>query len=369
MTTGECLSIMELLDLRASGGDLAPSVSRHVETCSRCSALFRSLPEMSVPESADEIPDVVVAPFQGASADEVHSGQIWVARGEEPDERFLVLTVGRRRDLGDAFVVVPTRSNIEEATDLDLIVIEATPASPFAAAVWNYGSVKRDQLEQYVGAVSEETASRLRALYRYVVAGVGDTPREGVGPSLAGPNDPRHSARAMQLEESKPLFGPMRRRFSKEELDSAEDQSLFVTLADIVQSSFESEEWDEASLIESSHIPHQDLRALIEDRLDLTDQSDADSVAAVVYQLGMDEEAVREPLIRGLERSSGGLRKGTAEQVRIAARSFADVSEERRKKKIRDLLSEVDDSVGARAQAIHSYVETVLQRLEELEQG
>lgn len=371
MTWDECLSVMELLEIRESGLVEDSPEAAHLRTCPRCGGLLQTMPAFESVGASGQTPRLKARPISSVTVDDVHAGQVWTAKSPDaPDRRFIVVAMGRRKDSSNMFVVCPTSVEVEEATDLDLLVDQSSVGYPFMVCAWHFGTVFESQLEDCLGSLSDDSLETLKALYRHALLGKGEVSFHGTGPGVGGSNDPRLIWRAEQLEEWRSLWHPVRQSVVEMEADAeaAETGSepLAPSLGDAVRELVEGEEWDERSLAETAHVPEAHLRALLSNRLDLTDQSDADSVAAVIHTLEFDSEDAELFLRRALEMSPGGLRIGTAGTDQVAARSFADVSDATRARELREGLSKIDDSPQARQRAINTYVETVLQRLDDM---
>ncbi len=372
MTRNECLSVMELFEIRESGLVENSPEAIHLRTCPRCGALLRTLPIVEPASASGDAPRLGAArSISRATVDGVHAGQIWTAMNSDvPDRHFIVVAMGRRKDASDRFVVCPTSLEFDQATDLDLVVDQSPVGYPFMVCAWHFGNVFRWQLQDCFGTLSDNALEALKATYRHALVGNGELAQRGTGPGVGGANDPRLIWQVEQLEEWRPLWNPVRESVAGmegpvEEATASSGQPA-PALGDLVRGLTEGEEWDEGSLAETARVPAAHLEALLGNRLDLTDQSDADSVAAVIHTLELESREAVRLLRRTLEVCPGGLRFGTAGTDRVAARSFAHVSDETRARELREGLSRIDDSPKARQRAIDSYVETVLQQLDEL---
>lgn len=371
MTWNECLSVIELLDIREMGLIEDSPEAAHVRTCPRCRALFKTLPAIEPVTASSHAPRLEARPISKGAVDDVHAGQVWTAMSSDvPDRRFIVVVMGRRKDTSDTFVVCSTSVELAQATDLDLVIDQSPMGYPFMVCAWHFGTVFRWQLEDCLGTLSDDASEALKATYRHALVGNSEVAQQGTGPGVGGADDPRLTWRVEQLEEWRPLWHPVRQSVAEmeavAEVAAARSEQLAPSLGDVVHNVVEGEEWDERTLAETAHVPAAHLAALLSNRLDLTDQSDADSVAAVIHTLELVSEDAEGFLRRTLEMSPGGLRIGTATTDQVAARSFADVSDETRVRELREGLSRIDDSPKARHRAIDSYVEAVLQRLDDI---
>lgn len=371
MTWDECLSVMELLEIRESGLVEDSPEAAHLRRCRRCGALLQTMPTLESGTASDETPRLEAHPINGVTVEDVHAGQVWTATSPDiPDRRFIVVLMGRRKDSSNMFVVCPTSVEVDQATDLDLVVGRSPMGYPFMVCAWHFGTVFKSQLEDCLGSLSDDSLETLKGIYRHALLGNGELSLQGTGPAVGGPTDPRLTWRGEQLEEWRSLWHPFRQSVVEMEVDAeaaaTSSEQIAPSLGDVVRGLVEGEEWDERSLAEAAHVPVTHLEALLSNRLDLTDQSDTESVAAVIHTLELDPEDAETFLRRTLDISPGGLRIGTADTDRIAARSFADVSDETRTRELREGLSRIDDSPKARRRAIETYVEEVLQSLDEM---
>src|SRR5215218_725911 len=121
MTEMECLSLMELLDLRAGADDA--EARAHLENCARCRALLAGLPgELTLPE----VPTRTLAVSARTSVrapERVRTGQLWRATAPgNPDWTWVVAVIGRAPDADDRLLVAPVVPAAELATDQDLLV-------------------------------------------------------------------------------------------------------------------------------------------------------------------------------------------------------------------------------------------------------
>src|SRR5205807_540208 len=134
--TGECLSIMELLQLKDSSGSELPEAEEHVRTCPRCRGLLRSLPDVRPGDAPRDIPQLHARPDTRVEVvDNVRAGQVWLARAPDaPDRRYVVVVLGRRRDTSDGVVVAPTGTELGQATDLDLLLDESPLGYPLVVS-------------------------------------------------------------------------------------------------------------------------------------------------------------------------------------------------------------------------------------------
>lgn len=362
--TDDCLSVPELLDLHEEGSDRPPEVLSHVENCPRCAALMRALPALvhGHPPVAPELHIGTVA--ETGEPGRIEAGQIWCAIApDQPDRRYVVVVLGHRRGQEDGVVVVPTSTQLENATELDLVVEASTLPYHFVACPWNFGVVLPDQLEEYLGSLTGEAFRDLVSLHRFTLAGDPMAGELHVGPTVLSSADDRLIWRAEQLNTIKPLYGPWSNRLS-DRTENVATQAASDPLSAVVLAAMEAQDHDSASLAEMAHVSRSSVDNLCDDRLDLTDQTDVDAVGAILRVLALSFERIEQPLITSLRAQSGGLRAGVRPTDRLAARRRPGVSAQRANKLLRADLSEVDDSPKAREQAISDYVRALTDRID-----
>src|SRR4051812_25642934 len=98
----DCLSLMELMELREGVGDL--NARAHLKSCPRCRALLATMPsDLALPEPTGDRP---AAPADAPRRREtgavgVRTGAVWRARGEDDDIAWVVVVIGRVPDGDD----------------------------------------------------------------------------------------------------------------------------------------------------------------------------------------------------------------------------------------------------------------------------
>ncbi|MGH9891113.1 MAG: hypothetical protein ACREA0_03850 [bacterium] len=361
--TDDCLSVLELLDLRDEATDRPPEVLSHVANCPRCAALMRVLPTLVYvhPPVAPELHVGTVV--QTEEPGRIEAGQVWRAIApNQPDRSHVVIVLGQRRGREDGVVVAPTSTRLENATELDLVVEASTLPYRFMACPWNFGVVFPNQLEEYLGSLSGEVLRDLVALYRFTLAGDPIVGELSVGPTALASEDDRLTWRAEQLNTIKPLYEPWSSRLHDRDEDVATQAG--DRLSAVVLAAMDAQGHDNASLAEAAHVSRSSVDDLCAERLDLTDQTDIDAVGAILGELALSFERIERPLISSLHAQSGGLRVGLRPTDRLAARRRPGVSAEHANELMRADLSEVDDSPAARERAVADYVRAVADRLE-----
>lgn len=361
MTWQECLSLMELMELKEAG---ATRHAKHVRDCPRCRTLLANLPAFAAGEvviaESGEVGTGVVRPTEQTV--EVRPGAIWIADdGQGLGFREIVAIVGRSRRDPRLLVVVPVSEDVEQGTDLDLPLEQTTLGYPAQLVVWNHGWIYDDQLLSPIGSLDEAVRGEMTSLYRWLVAG-GERPalRAVGGPPLVAPDDARHVRRDGERERLQALWRGVSR---DQEPTGEEDETRLVaspppSFGSLVASSLETDEWDEVTLAERASIERADLARIVADDLDLTWATDARLVVALARTLDFELHAIEEPLRLSLARSRGG-EPIAGEHFRAAARSTSGVPDEQVQ---RDLhTGAVDESDEARARQIERYWRHVIE--------
>lgn len=366
MTWQECLSLMELLELKETG---ATRHGEHVRDCPRCRTLLANLATLSAGEiTAFESEELNAGVSRAAAhAVEVVPGAIWVADdGEGLGFRELLAVVARSRRDPRLVVVVPISEEIDQGTDLDLPLGKETLGYPAQLAVWNHGWIYDDQLDSPVGRLDERVRAEMTDLYRWLVGG-GERPdvRGLAGPPILSPADTRNLRRDEERERLQSLW---RRVSQDQEPTDEEDDTRLVaspapTFGSLVAAALETDEWDEVTLAEHASIERADLVRVLGDDLDLTWARDARVVATVTRALSFELGDIESPLRLSLARSRGG-EPVPEKHFRAAARSSPGASAE---DVSRDLsMADIDDSDEARARQIAAYWAHVVELYESL---
>lgn len=356
--TNDCLSIIELLDLRLNQTGESSLQREHVEQCPRCAGLFRRLPELGAAEPPQSSSLRTEASLTIADNGDL-PGQIWCAHApDSPERRYVVVVLGHHRRDEESIVVAPTSTSLQNASEFDLLVEPSPLPYRFMVSPWNFGVVVVDQLDELVGRLPPEALAELLSLYRSMLGNDLGVDVSHVGPSISSSADERLIWRAEEIKATKPLYAPWARRAS-EEFDASPTE-LF---SNVVRAALVAEGHDESSLAEYAHVSASSIAAFLDDRLDLTDQEDIEDVVAVVRALHLSFEQVEASLRASLHRRPGGQRIGRGSAERLAARRRPDISAEEAGRLLRAGLSEVDDSDKARELAIASYVNAVANQL------
>lgn len=357
----ECLSILELLDL-SDGNSMDVGARAHVEGCSRCSVLYKSLDLASSDDddiSSPPKPDLTITPpLQSPTPDLISGGQLWrVSIGGCAE---VVAIVGISRQLERAFIATVASPEIEQATDLDLIIHDSVLEYPFMLSAWNFGTMLGTQLDQFLGSLSSEDLDRLRELHKHIITGRGRPPT-GVGVPVSSSQDPRLLWQNRELERTRPLWREANSRVAA--LADAEDpgKDRSSSLGSLLNLVLSSDEWELNTLVEAAKIESSHLQTFLDDRLDLTEQTDIEPLAKVIRVLGLTFQDVESAIETSLWKSEGGELKGRRGFHKLAARA-SKPSVARSDRDIYRGLEELDKSDAARKRSIADY----LGHLEEL---
>lgn len=384
----ECLSLMELLDLRAGEGD--PEAREHLEGCPRCHALLATLP------SEFEIPQIPVATVnvrprpQPGPPDRVRTGELWRARAAaERDWSWIVAVIGRAPDARDRVLVAPVVPAPDTATERDLIIDEQPLGYAGFVDVQNLGTVLRAQLVEHMGVLAREEAEGLVALYRWVL-GTGTQP-EGVttGRAVLGEDDPRLLAADERGQELRALW----RDVDTQVTDAAEDERERATeapepagvargraeeaalseqgggLGEILRPRFDGSraEWDRAGFLERTGVDGARFDCFVQGRLDLTDKTDVYDLATVLHVLEVPWDKAEPAVAASLHASPGGRRSAEGPTLPMAARSRPGMSEEEIARDLYADQSGVDQSAEARRAEIVGYLAELRRALDQLD--
>jgi hypothetical protein len=348
--------MLELAAYRAGVG--MPQAEEHLAACARCRAILASLPDVEEPASIEPqrvLPRLRERPVQLPPA-ELKTGQLWTASVDgHPGWHEVVAVLAPQTRVGEKELVLiaPVHLALDEAADTDLIVYDSPLGYPHLVSVWAQGTLLREQLCQYLGRLAMPEREALVDIYRGLFGQADRTTEAPTGGPLAGPEDPRVSARALRVEELRPLFAPADRLLGEE----PDDEPDVVTFGRILAGVVTSDEWDRQTLLVAAGVDGASLDRLLNDQLDLTDQTDLSDVRRVLNVIHMDDW--RGPIRASLEQSRGGERRATDAEPAIAARSFAGVSDAERERDLMGDQTAIDDSPAARIRAVESYVQAL----------
>lgn len=382
MTEMECLSLMELLDLRAGADD--PDAREHLATCLRCRAVLEGLPtELAIPE----LPAATAAMPRRQPVDppeRIRTGQLWRARlGAGEDWSWVVAVIGQAPDAEDRVVVVPVVAEPELATERDLILDAEPHGYPGFLDLQNLGTLLRPQLVECLGVLGRAQAQALVALYRCVL-GAGAEP-EGLrtGPAVLAPDDPRLLLAEERGKELRALWRAADAQVTDipaetqdehasdgpDDVEAVRDPANEVGVGDVLVLHLEGPdaEWSRAGLLERSGVDGAHFDRFARGRLDLTDKADVHDLASVLHALKVPWEEAEGAVIVSLRASAGGRREASGPGIPMAARSRPGASDEEITRDLYADQSEIDRSAEARSAEIAAYLADLRRALDELE--
>ena len=385
-----CLSLMELVDLRADPGDSVAAA--HIADCSRCRALLASLPDqLPLPDQrlAARGPrrPVTATPTRApAPAARVATGALWRAVPDPgSDFAWLVVIIGRTRDANDRVLVAPVVGTAHVATDADLLLDQSLLGYGAFVDMNNLGVILDTQLIEPVADLPTATAQAVVALYRATLGAGEPPPADLRGIPVLDATDPRVLASAGRADALRALWRPADRQV--EDADDKVETSAHLAPAvaasqpapaaaaavklDHVLSTRligTSAEWDRASLLEQSGADGALLDAFLVGRLDLTDKNDVGDLARVLHTLQVPWDSEAKPaVVQTLTLTAGGARRAEGPSLPMAARSRPGSSDEDVTEQLYADQSTVDESAQARSGEINAYVAQLRQALDDLE--
>lgn len=372
-----CLSLMELMDLRQGVGDA--DARAHLDACPRCRALLTMLPdELALPELAEELRQPVVAgQLRPATASvDVGTGALWRARGESGDYTWVVVVIGRAPDADDRVLVAPVVGEPQLATDYDLLLDASVLGYQAFADVGNVGVVLREQLVERIAELAEPSACVLVDLYRAILGGGQPPASETVGIPVLHEADPRLLAADERRQALRSLWRRADRLVDAEDpavTEGDDEQSPagentpvgLATMLDDRLTGPEAE-WDRATLLEESGADGARLDGFLGDHLDLTDKRDIGDLARVLHALEMPWEQIQPAVVTTLSRSAGGTRRAEGPTMPMAARAQPGVSDDEVTEALYADQSAVDRSAQARQAEITQYVAELRRALDDL---
>lgn len=385
----QCLSLMELLDLRAGLGDAV--VAAHVADCPRCRALLASLPhQLQLPDPpvtarATHHPDAAAPTRPPVARPRVGSGVLWRATPDPgSDVAWVVVIIGRAPDGDGRVLVAPIIGAAHIATDADLLLDASVLGYDAFVDMSNLGVILETQLIEPVAELPSATARAVVALYRATLGSSEPPAADLRGIPVLDATDPRILASAERADALRALW-----RSTDSQVDDVADYEAetatqhaaavvvaqhspvtAVKLEDVLNARLvgTDTEWDRAGLLEQSGADGALLDAFLAGRLDLTDKNDVSDLARVLHtlQVPWDTEA-RPAVIHTLALSAGGARMADGPSLPMAARSRPGSTEEDVTEELYADQSTVDQSAEARAGEIDAYVAQLRQALDDLE--
>jgi hypothetical protein len=359
--------MIELLEFADAGVPL--DAAAHLEFCPRCQALFEHLPEAPLSElpGPSAFPqELTLAPrIEEPTPQKPATGQLWITKAlEDTSEREIVAVVGLPPGDNEYVIVAPTTTAIHEAGGSDLVIEESPLGYSHLVCLWNQGTVKRSQLEEYVGRLERSVRTDIVSVYRWLT-GAGERPNPATrsGHPILSNKDGRLVFRALESERLRPLWAKTSAELGAEPEDA--DTESYPTLGALVQVELTGIAWDRTTLLESSGVDGEQLDALLSDKLDLTGRSDIAAVAHIVKVLHIPHP--ERPLERSLHRSPGGLPIAADSGERLAARSWHDVDAKQRRRDLYRDQMKIDYSDEGRRKAIAEYLREFETELDSIE--
>lgn len=369
----DCLSLMELLDLRNGGGDAG--AQEHLDSCPRCRALLSAFPPdltVASPEKAPPGPVTDATRRRPAGAVGVSTGAVWRALADGTDVAWVVIVIGHASGGDDRIMVVPVCGDPDLATSEDLLLEPSVLGYRAFADVGNAGVLLREQLVEPIGRLEEAAARALVGFYRAVIGGE-PTPETTLGGPIVLDAD---DLRLLAADERRLTLRPLWRRADR--LVDAEQQAepleqpapaVAPTVAVLLERHLigAHSEWDRATLLEESGTDGKWLDAFMKDRLDLTDRRDVEPLARIFSTLKVDTDTAAPAIIASLEQSQGGSRQAEGPVMPMAARSQPGMTEDEVTEALYADQSTVDRSPEARRAAIKQYIADFRSAMDELE--
>jgi hypothetical protein len=359
---------MELLEIKNAGGAADASSREHLERCDRCQALLAHLTsaepvDVEVPE---RLPRLLAARTELPRPEHTAAGQLWLAVARTAgDWTYPVVVIGRPRKRPGTVLVVPLMNEVDEATDLDVVLGSEPLGYSAAAAVWAYGAILEQQLAEYVADLDSALLAEIRDLYQHVASTAERPAASHTGPALAGGADPRRRFRQELLDRLRPLYEPVRsaevERSTFEPSIGEEAPSFGALLASILAG----REWDRQVFLERANLSAELLDSMLGDWLDLTHGRDIEAVARTLKTLDLDAAEVEAPIFRSLHHSRGGEQRAESGELSVAARASTGASAEDLERELYRGLESIDESPAARERAAAAYWRALLDELEE----
>lgn len=367
----ECLSLMELLDVRAEAEDSEGRV--HLQSCPRCRALLAELPaDLQLPDLPQATISLSVRPAI-ARPDLASTGQLWraVPHGDT-DWTWVVAVIGRSPDAEDRVLVAPVVAQPEMATERDLLLEGDVLGYAGFVDLANLGTVLRCQLLECIGVLERSQAAALVSLYRSAL-GVGPAPPGlPTGPRVLTQNDPRLLAAQERNDRVRALWRAVDDQVTDttvEQQPQEEPPVAPTTLANVLKIRLcgAGAAWDRNTLLQVSHVDGQWLDKFLRDQLDLTDKRDIGALAGVLHALEVPWNEAEPAVVLTLAGSGGGRREASGPTIPMAARSRPGATEQEITEQLYADQSQVVQSDAARRGELVRYVAELRGALDELE--
>jgi hypothetical protein len=381
----DCLSLMELLDLRADRGDIVAAA--HLADCPRCRALLATIPDqLRLPEQplaarAAHRPHASARTRGSVPRPRIGTGALWRAVPDPgSDFAWVVVIIGRVRDADDRLLVAPVIGAAPLATDADLLLDASLLGYDAFVDMSNLGVIVTDQLVEFLDELPTTTATAVVALYRATLGSGAPPPADLRGTPVLEASDPRVLAAAGRADALRALWRPADSQVEDAEEEKAEmatqqatdaagEPSPVAKIDDVISARLRGPdtEWDRSGLLEQSGADGALLDAFLAGRLDLTDKSDVSDLALVLHTLQVPWDEAKPAVIRTLDVSAGGARQAEGPSLPLAARSRPGSSDEDVTQQLYADQSSVDASAEARRGEIDSYVAQLRKALDDLE--
>lgn len=375
MTDMECLSLMELLDVRA-GVDSAEA-REHLDACPRCRAVLAGLPDEislpSLPARSVQLPSRTSSP----RPDRVRTGQLWRAGASgERDWSWVVAVIGMSAETDTRVLVAPVVGDPALATERDLLIDSEALGYEAFVDLQNIGTLLLTQLLESLGALSREQARDLVALHRWTLVGDSEPTGLPTGPPVIAPEDPRLLAAEGRGDELKALWRDADAQVTDDARETTGDPAGEITqrdeisagVAEVLLPHFEGPNaaWDRPSLLEQTGVDGGRFDCFLRNSLDLTDKTDVEDLANVLHTLNIHWEDAERAVSVSLGHSTGGRREASGPAMPMAARSQPGTTEEDVARDLYADQTEIDCSGAARSQEIAAYLAELRKALDDL---
>lgn len=311
--------------------------------------------------STEQVP-IPAAADQFATTDEdraVRTGDLWTA-AIDADWNVVVAVVGRRPS-DSSVLVAPVSAETAMAAEGDVVRQSSPLGYPIVVSIWNHGPIEEEQLGRYLGRLERPAREDIVTAFRSLSSETPYVDAE-VAPAV-GEHDVRLAWREQQREWVLPLFAKVNAQVDESAVEASNRQ--VATVSAVLNRALESE-WDRGSLLETAQIDGSHFDMFLRDRLDLQTCGDVEGLARVLTLVMGGPDEVEPVVAQSLALSPGGEWEAKGSAQRLAASSYADVSEEERKRALFRGISRVDKSDEGRRRAIERYLRELRAALDEL---
>lgn len=367
--TYECLSMIELLDVK-QGGQAPADIQRHLLGCSRCQALLAQIPEDQVePPEPNELP----APRKREAAlapDRLTSGQLWAVHVDH-DWREVVALLGQSPESDKHLLVAPVAADTWQATERDLLLDRDLLGYDCFADVGNAGMLHRAVLTEYRGALAPPSVDALLGLYRHMMGAQAQAPQANTGVPVVDAEDPRLLAANQRAERFQALWRDVLATVDQEEQEASgevagEEEVAPATLGGYLAEQLAGAQWDRAALLEESQADPNQFERFLHDDLDLTHRAGTTDLARVLVLLHPEPQELEPEVTATLRVSEGGEPYSSGTPSRMAARSQPGQSHEQITRDLYRGSAQVDRSEDARERQVKAYLKELWEAVDEL---